>query len=135
MTLKYQLISGSKLEFNLAPLEPALLLFHAIINECKNANLDLSIADDTTYMKLILQNQKAVFNLLSSNDIQEAILECSKKVLYNNQHFELSLFEKEENRRDFYPALLVIAMENIRPFFPEVLTYFQPIQNLCLKKM
>ena len=131
--LKFQLASGSKLEFNLAPLEPGLELFHCILNECKNANLDLTAADEETYMNLIMKNQKAIFNLFSSSEVQQAIIDCSKKVLYNNQHFELSLFEDEKNRKDFFGALVIIAMENLRPFFPEALTFFQPIANLFLK--
>lgn len=133
MTLKFQLASGSKLELDLAPIEPALNLFHIILNECKNANLDLTIADDTTIMKMILQNKDAVLNIFSSTDVQNAILECSKKAIYNNQHFELSVFENIQNRCDFFGSLVIIALENLRPFFPQVLTYFQPIANLFLK--
>lgn len=132
MTLKFHLSSGSKLELNPAPLEPALNLFHIVLNECKGANLDLTIGDDTTLMSLIMKNQNALLNLFSSKDLQEAILACCSKVLYNNRHFELSLFEKPENRRDLIGSLVIITMENLRPFFPEALTFFQPIANLFL---
>lgn len=133
MTLKFLLDSGAKLEFNIAPIEPSINLFHAILNEAKKADLDLTVANETTFMDLIMQNKSVVLNLFASQDVQNAIIDCCNKVIYNNEHFSLSLFEKVENRKDFYGILTIVAMETIRPFFPQALTYFQPIANLFLK--
>lgn len=117
MTLKFQLQSGKKLELDIAPIETCLNLYRAIIIECKGAGLDLSVASEDTIMTVLLKNIDACLNILGSESVLEAVKDCCPKVVYDKQRFSMELFEKVENRQDFIPVMMIVAMENIRPFF------------------
>lgn len=132
MTLKFQLQSGKKLELDIAPLEVGLNLYRAIINECKHAGLDITVADDTTLMDLLMKNKEALLNIISSETVLECIKDCCPKVLYDKQRFNMDLFEKVENRKDFFAAMAIVGIENIRPFFAEPHTILNAIQSQFL---
>lgn len=117
--LKFQLKSGKKLELDIAPIENGINLYRAILIECKGANLDLSVETEDTVFDVLLKNKEACLNILSSENVMEAIKECCEKVVYDKQRFSMELFNKIENRKDFIPVMMVVAMENIRPFFDE----------------
>ena len=117
--LKFQLKSGKKLEIDIAPIETGLNLYRAILIECKGANLDLSVANEDTIMDMLLKNKEACLNVLSSEAVLEAVKDCCAKVVYDKQRFNMDIFEKVENRKDFIPVMMIVAMENIRPFFEE----------------
>ena len=117
--LKFLLKSGKKLELDIAPIETGLALYRSILIECKNANLDLNVADDDTILKLLIKNKEACLNVLSSEAVLEAVKDCCAKVVYDKQRFTMDVFEKIENRKDFFPVMMIVAMENIRPFFEE----------------
>ena len=119
MSLKFQLKSGKKIEIDLAPIEQGLNLYRSILIECKGAGLDLSVADDDTVMTLLFKNKEAVLNVLSSELVLDAVKACCDKIVYDKQRFNMSNFEDVNNRKDFIPLMMIVAMENIRPFFAE----------------
>jgi hypothetical protein len=124
--------SGKKLEIDIAPIETGLNLYRAILIECKGANLDLSVANEDTIMDLLLKNKEACLNILSSELVLEAIKDCCSKVVYDKQRFNMNLFEKMENRKDFIPVMMIVAMENIRPFFDEPHIILDALQSQFL---
>lgn len=130
--LKFQLKSGKKLELDIAPIETGLTLYRAILTQCKNANLDLSVADDDTVLTMLLKNKEACLNVLSSEDVLEAVKDCCAKVVYDKQRFNMELFNKIENRKDFIPTMMIVAMENIRPFFAEPHIILDALQSQFL---
>lgn len=130
--LKFQLKSGKKLEIDIASIETGLNLYRAILIECKGANLDLSVANEDTVMDLLLKNKEACLNILSSELVLEAIKDCCSKVVYDKQRFNMNLFEKMENRKDFIPVMMIVAMENIRPFFDEPHIILDALQSQFL---
>lgn len=132
MSLKFQLQSGKKLEIDIAPIEVCLNLYRAVINECKNAGLDITIADEDTLLTLLMKNKECLLNIISSESVMEAIKDCCPKVLYDKQRFSMSLFEKVENRKDFFPTMAIVGIENIRPFFGEPHTVLNAIQSQFL---
>lgn len=132
MSLKFQLQSGKKLELDIAPIETCLNLYRAILIECKGAGLDLSIANEDTIMTLLLKNLDAVLNVLSSEQVLDAVKDCCTKVLYDKQRFSMEIFDKVENRKDFIPVMMVVAMENIRPFFASPHTILDALQSQFL---
>ena len=117
--LKFQLKSGKKLEIDIAPIEVGLSLYRAILIECKGANLDLSVAEEDTIMTMLFKNKEACLNVLSSETVLEAVKDCCAKVVYDKQRFSMELFENLDNRKDFISVMMIVAMENIRPFFDE----------------
>ena len=130
---KYQLTSGKVLEFNLAGIEQALELFRVVTSECKNAGLDFNFTPETRIIDAIMSNKEALLNIFSSKTVMEAVCECCNKVLYDKKHFSLNLFEEENARADFFSVMVIVGVENLTPFFPQVHLYLEPILNLFLK--
>jgi hypothetical protein len=83
-------------------------------------------------MDLLLKNKEACLNILSSELVLEAIKDCCSKVVYDKQRFNMNLFEKMENRKDFIPVMMIVAMENIRPFFDEPHIILDALQSQFL---
>lgn len=130
---KFMLQSGKVVELSLAPIETALNLYRTIICECKNSGLDLKIVESETIADIILKNTEALLNILGSQQVLEAIQECSAKNLYDKQRFSMELFEDEKARGDFLPLIYLTAVENIRPFFPNLHTIFSMVEDVFLK--
>lgn len=132
--LKYQLQSGAKVEFNLGTIEQALGLYRALIYECKNAGLDVTVLEGDTVLDVVMKNKEAILNILGSEHVIECIKECCSKVLYNGQKFSMVLFEEEKARQDFFPLMMLVGVENVRPFFPNLHTAYSIILSLVLKQ-
>lgn len=132
--LKFQLKSGAKIEYNLAGIEQALKLYRGLIAECKNAGLDITATEEDTVADVIMKNKEAILNIIGSENILESIKDCCEKVLYNGQRFSMELFEKEEARQDFFPLMVLVGVENVRPFFPSLHTAYSLILSLVLKQ-
>lgn len=132
--LKYQLQSGAKVEFNLGTIEQALGLYRALIYECKNAGLDVTVLEGDTVLDVVMKNKEAILNILGSEHVIECIKECCSKVLYNGQKFSMDLFEEEKARQDFFPLMMLVGVENVRPFFPNLHIAYSIILSLVLKQ-
>lgn len=130
---KYQLQSGKILELSLAPVETALELLRVFTVECKNAGLDLKIGTEDTIGDLIGRNTEALLNIVGSKEALEAIKECSSRNLYGKQKFSMDIFEDEKARGDFIPVMVVTALENLRPFFPNLRIIFETLEAVFLK--
>lgn len=133
MSLKYQLNSGKIVEMSLAPIGQAITLWRAIILEAKGAGLDLSNATEETISGLLSKNIDAVLNIIGSEYVMNAIQECCAKVVYDGQRFNLDLFEDEQTRADFFPLMQLVAVENIRPFFPSLSTLFTTLSGMVVR--
>jgi hypothetical protein len=131
--LKYQLQSGVKVEMNLASIEPALVLYRAVVQECKGAGLDITGATTSTIGELLIKNIDALLNIISSEAVLEAIKGCCDKVIYNGQHFSMELFEDEKAKGDFFGLMLLVASENLRPFFPNLASLFTTLSGMSIK--
>lgn len=130
--LKFQLKSGKKLEIDIAPIDLCVNLYRQILIECKGAGLDLTIATEDTILTVLMKNKEAVLNVLSSENVLESVKDCCQKVVYDKQRFSMDLFEKVENRKDFFDVMLIVAMENIRPFFAEPHIILDALQSQIL---
>lgn len=131
--LKFQLKSGKIAELNLASIDNALALYRAVIQECKGAGLDISGEDETTIGDLLKKNMEAILNILGSEQVMEAIKGCCDKVLYDKQKFSMDIFEDERARGDFFGLMLLVAVENLRPFFVEMTMFFDLLLSGVLK--
>ena len=132
--LKFQLKSGKMVELNLAPMAECLALYRAIIHECKGAGLDITIANEETIAEVLTKNIDALLNVIGSEYVMEAIKGCMAKVLYDKQRFNLDLFENDEKARgDFFPLLTLVAVENLRPFFPSLSPLWSAIESMVIQ--
>lgn len=130
---KYQLASGKVLEFNLAGIEQALELYRAVLTECKNAGLDLNIVDANSWLDVISKNKEVILNIASSSTVMEEIKNCCAKVIYDKKKFNMEIFEDEKARGDFFSIMIIVGIENIRPFFPSLHMFFDAIASPFLK--
>lgn len=130
---KFILKSGKKVELNLATIEQALFLYRTIVAACKGAGLDLTVTPETTVAELLDKNMEAKLNIMSSESVLEAVKDCCAKVIYDGQNFSMDLFEDEKNKQDFFPLMILIAIENIRPFFPQADIIFTAVLSQYLK--
>ncbi len=117
--LKFQLKSGRIVEMNLAPVETALALYRAVVQECQQAKIDLTIKEDMTLLELLGKNSEPLLRVMGSEYVMEAIQNCCAKVLYNKQKFSMDLFEDEKARADYFGVMILVALENLVPFFPQ----------------
>lgn len=131
--LKLQLKSGKILEMNLASVEKALALYRAVIHECKKAKLDLTVADEDSIASMLMKNSEALLNIIGSELVMDCIKDCCDKVIYDKQRFTMDIFEDPKARADFFGVMLVVAMENLRPFFTENSSVFDAITSLALR--
>lgn len=132
--LKFQLKSGSKVEYNLAGIEQALKLYRGLIYECKNAGIDITVKEGETILDIVMKNKEALLNIIGSENMLECIKDCCDKVIYNSQKFSMELFEEEKAREDFFPLMVLVGVENVRPFFPSLHTVYSVILSLVLKQ-
>ena len=131
--LKYQLKSGKILELNLAPIDTALALYRTVMAECIGAKVNLNITEEMTLSDLLLNNIEALLKVFSSAAAMEAVKSCCDKVLYDRQKFSMEIFEDEKSRSDFFSVMVIVALENLLPFFPNLRTVSEPILSQFLK--
>lgn len=132
--LKFQLQSGAKVGFNLGTIEQALGLYRALTTECKHAGIDITVKEGETVLDMVMKNKEAILNIIGSENILECIKDCCDKVLYNGQRFSMDLFEEEKAREDFFPLMVLVGVENVRPFFPGLHSVYSVILSLILKQ-
>lgn len=145
--LKFQLKSGKVLEINLAPIDKALALYRAIIFECKGDKIQLDriiktlkslynvneVQEDFSIIDVIADNKEAILSIIGSEYVMNAIQDCCEKVIYDKQRFSLELFDDEKNRADFFGIMVIVALENLSPFFHQAPTYFTMLSAPFLK--
>lgn len=129
---KYSLQSGKIVEISLVNTETALNLFRAVLNECKNANIDISNLADKTLADVLKDNIQAVINIFASEDVFEAIKICCARVTYNKQKFSMDIFEDEKFKGDLIPLMQLVAIENLAPFFPKLRIVLDVIEQSIL---
>lgn len=129
---KYSLASGKLVEITLPDIETALILHRAVLNECKNANVNISELWDKTLADILKDNVEAIINIFASESVLDAIKLCCKRVTYNKQKFSMELFDDQKNRGDFFPFMQLVAFETLAPFFPNLRTAFDALEQSIL---
>ena len=145
--LKFQLKSGKHLEFNLASIDKALGLYRAVIYECKGNKIKLDrliegikavysggeVPENFSLLDIIAENKEAILSVIGSEYVMQAIEECCDKVVYDKQKFSLEIFDKVENRADFFGVMVIVALENLSPFFYQTPSFFTMLSAPFLK--
>lgn len=110
MSLKeINLPSGAKLKITLSSFAVSKALYQAILEEMKA--IRIAGQDD------VAQAIKDIFcTSFSSKKVEACLLECMKKVTYNDLKVDDSTFEPEEARQDYMTVCMEVAKENVLPF-------------------
>lgn len=128
--MKYQLKSGAKLEVNESSISDCWMLYQSICNALKKDGLELPDLANMSFAEIIRSNPVAILNIFSDDEILEQILNCAKQAIYNGQRVTMDTFSN--NRGDFFPSMQLIALVNLKPFFPEFHTVFQGLMDSIL---
>lgn len=111
------------LKITLASFDKAMDLQEAVGNAIKNSQLTLDIkADKKDIMKSDISSDsigsilKTLIGVGVSREVKECIFKCAETTLYNNEKVNKDFFEKEENRKLYYPIMFEIAKANLDPF-------------------
>ena len=123
--IKYQLKSGKLLEIDLVPTGLALELYRAVMSECALCKFDLKIEEDTSLLELVGKNSEALLRVLGSENVMEVVQRCCAKVIYGKKKFSMDLFDDIEARGDFFGIMIIVALENLLPFFPHLRSRFE----------
>lgn len=113
-----QLKSGASLAVNIAPFAIGNKLMKTVARELSHVdfNLNLKSFDELSDQDInVLKN--VVFQLLASDAIEAAVMECMRKCLYNDQRITPETFESEIARPDYLPTVWEVMKANLRPFF------------------
>lgn len=129
---KYSLTSGKIVELSLSNVDTALDLYRAVLTECKKANLNINDLQEKSLSEIFKDNIEAILNIFASKEVYEAILQCCTRVIYNKQKFSMEIFEEEAHRGDLFPLLQLVAIENLAPFFPQLRTVFDVVEQSIL---
>lgn len=129
-----QLKSGATLAVSIAPFTAGNRLMKAVARELSSVdfNLDLKSFDELSDKDInVLKN--VAFQILQSDTIEAALLDCMKKCLYNGERITEKTFEPEEARPDYLPVAWEVMKANLRPFFSGLdlssLTSAKPTSN------
>lgn len=125
---EYKLPSGAKLRITLAPFKEGKELYQAILKEFKSLKVSEKDQIDVNMFKDIF------CTLLSSNEIESAILKCAERCLYDNSKINDETFEDENARQDYIETLYLIAEANIRPFVKALFAKYYPMVQGAMEK-
>lgn len=114
LTLK----SGSILEVGIASFSAGTRLMKTVAKELALVNFDLNLS---SFSELSGQDvnvlKNAVFQLMQSDSLEAALMECAKKSTYNGEKITAQTFEPENARQDYLPVAWEVMKANLAPFF------------------
>lgn len=58
-----------------------------------------------------------IISVINSKEVENAILKCAERALYDKQKINIDFFEDVKNRHLYIPIMFEIAKENLSPFF------------------
>lgn len=126
--------SGATLEIAVASFATGNRLMKTVARELSSVNFDLnftSFADLSGQDVNVIKN--AVFQLLQSDALETALMECMKRCLYNGERIVPATFEAEDARQDYLPVAWEVMKANLSPFFKGLalssLTSAKPTSN------
>ena len=110
--------SGSTLEIGIASFASGNRLMKTVARELAAVSFDFNLSNfsDLSGQDInVLKN--AVFQLLQSDALEAALMECAKKSLYNGEKITPQTFEPEDARQDYMPVAWEVMKANLSPFF------------------
>lgn len=110
--------SGAQLALTIAPFAVGNRLLKTVARELAAVDFDMDTVNFSELSgKDINTLKNALFQLLQSDALETALLECMKRCLYNNERITETTFEPEDARPDYLPVAWEVIKVNLRPFF------------------
>lgn len=118
--------SGAKLVITRAPFQVANGLLKVVARELTRVQFDLDLGNielSNIGAKDLDTLKNAIFQLVQSEAVEEALNRCLARCLYNGQKIVAeSTFESEEARGDYYPVVWEVMQANLLPFLGSLLS-------------
>lgn len=131
-----------KAVIELASMREALHLKRVVFKELSKAGIDLdgllslkgqNLKDlDTNDMNLN-SLVSAVFSIIGSEELDNALIECLSRSRYNREKITLETFEDEKAREDYYEVLMKCAEINLTPFFKGLVSTCNQVMEKVVK--
>lgn len=131
--MKQLLSSGASVEVTVADVKTGYRLFTAIVRAFKMHGIELTFRKDIDLKQLLDDNKDELINgfldVVTSEAVHDIAFECGQRAIYygldgKSAKVSEELFENIQYRADYFEVLKVIILENLRPFFPKVLSEF-----------
>lgn len=113
-----KLQSGHELRIQKAGFQNAFLLQAIIAKEIGNS----SGFGDINFKKITdtdIDFVKLIGNVIGSEEVYNRVSNCFPGCLLDNQNLNVTLFEQEEYRQDFYEVAFHVIKENVQDFLPQ----------------
>lgn len=140
-----QLKSGNILKFGYASVIDSLRLTNIVAKAFSQRGLGVKLDRDTeiSFTGLFGKNPEAFIqgaaDVIFEEFVMNNVLKCAEKCLYvvngASQKITLATFEDEKAREDFYEIMIKIAMENIKPFFANLLTVLNQASETARREL
>lgn len=115
--------SGAELQLQMATFALSMRLLKSVVNELKAVKLDIMLNGQLDLKKLqqmdlpIDMLKNACCQMLGSDAVETAVMDCAKVCLYAGEKITRDSFEKEEARQDYLPCAWEVMKMNLAPFF------------------
>lgn len=129
---EYRLNTGAKLKISLAPFKESRELFKSFAKHLKVIDLSgVKNAQSEIDANMI---KDIVLTVLSEDEIEQKIMDCSKWSTYNDFKITEQLLDDEESiREDYLEMMTFIAYENCLPFMKGLLPKLKELLPEVLK--
>lgn len=129
---KYILASGKKVEITLCPTEMTMELYYRVLGVMQKCGIEAKLNENEKLIDLLLNNLNVLIGIMGSKEVVEAIKDLCVKVIYDGKRFSMDIFEDEKNKQDLFPILLLVAIVNVEPFFPQLRIVFSALTEMIL---
>lgn len=134
--------NNAKAVINVAPMKEALHLKRVVFKELSKAGIDLDsllslkgkgLKDMDTGDMNISSLLSAVFAIIGSEELDDALIDCLARCTYKGQKITLETFEDGTAREDYYEVLVKCAEINLTPFFKGLVSTCNQVMKKVVK--
>lgn len=128
-----------KAVINQASMADALNLKRVFFKELANGNIDINniknqIEKSGSIQDLIKKFDfntiiNAAFNIMGSEELDSALIQCLSKSTYNKEKININTFDDEKAREDYYELIIKCAEINLAPFMKGLVSALQGLGN------
>lgn len=124
MNERLSLESGHELLLQMPPFAVSMKLLRTVVNELKSADLgDIKLNGQLDMAKVMQMDlpinalKNAVFQLVGSTAVEQALGDCMKGCQYQGEKITKDSFEGPDARQDYLPVAWEVMKFNLSPFF------------------
>lgn len=122
----------SLLQITLSSFDEAADLHDAVGSALQKSSMNISVKNIDTENPInseLSENAfgeviKTLLSVTISKEVRNCLFVCCKRVLYNKEKVDKDFFDKVENRSLYYPIMMEVAKDNLKPFIESLSSQF-----------